>query len=211
MHWLYHTIRSLLVSWGYWAVLAGLMGESAGVPVPGETTLMFASFLAHRHTGLHLYLVILVGSAAAVAGDNIGFLLGRRFGQTLLRWMEKLFHLSDEDIAAAKDEVRRHGGRTVFFARYIFGLRTIAGPLAGMLGMEWKRFLLFNCLGAASWVTAISVSGYLFANEFNSLLSYMETGSWIISGGLFAFGYFTWRHKKKKFKERKRQEGQRAA
>ncbi len=211
MHWVYHAIRHFLVSWGYWAVLLGLLGESAGVPVPGETTLMFASFLAHKHTSLHLYLVILVGIAAAVLGDNIGFLLGRRFGTTLLRWMKKLFRLSDEDVAAAKDLIRRLGGRTVFFARYIFGLRTIAGPLAGILGMEWERFLLFNFLGAASWVTAVSVSGYLFAKEFNSLLNYIETGSWIVSGGLFAFGYFTWRHKKKKFKEKQQQDNQQAA
>lgn len=177
MHWLYHVIRHFLVTWGYWAVLVGLLGESAGIPVPGETTLMFASFLAHKNTGLHLYWIIPIDIGAAVFGDNLGYLLGRKFGNTLLRWTKKIGHLSDDDVAAAKDLIRRRGGATVFAARYILGLRMIAGPLAGMLGMEWKRFLLFNFLGAASWVTAVSCLGYLFANEFDTLLSYIETAS----------------------------------
>jgi membrane protein DedA with SNARE-associated domain len=211
VHWIYHIVRHFLVFWGYWAVLLGLLGESAGLPVPGESTLMFASFLAHKNTGLHLYFIIPVGVAAATGGDNIGFFLGRRFGETLLRWAKKIFRLSDEDIAAAKDLIRRRGATTIFFARFIFGLRTIAGPLAGMLGMEWRRFVLFNCLGAVSWVTAVSLAGYLFANEFNTLLSYIETVSWIIAGGLLAFGYFMWRHKKKKFKQRQQRDQEKAA
>ncbi len=211
VHWVYHTVRHILVAWGYWAVLLALLGESAGFPLPGETTLMFASFLAHKHTDLHLYFVIPVGIAAAIGGDNVGYWLGHRFGKTLIRWAKKIFHLSDEDIGAAKDLIRRRGGRTIFFARYIFGLRTIAGPLAGMLGMEWKRFVLFNFLGAASWVASISLAGYLFANEFDTLLSYIETASWIIAGGLFALGYFMWRHKKKKFKEKQHRDEPQAA
>ncbi len=211
MHWVYHVVRHVLVSWGYWAVLLALLGENAGLPLPGETTLMFASFLAHKNTSLHLVFVILVGVAAATGGDNLGYLLGRKFGKTLIRWTRKIFHLDEEDIGAAKDLIRRRGGTTIFFARYIFGLRTIAGPLAGMLGMDWKRFVFFNVLGAASWVTAVSLTGYLFANEFDTLLSYIETASWIIAGALFAFGYFMWRHKKKKFKQKQQRDETQAA
>lgn len=213
MHWIYHTVRQMLVSWGYWAVVLGLLGENVGLPLPGETVLMFASFLAHKSTGLHLYWIIPIGTAAATLGDNLGFLLGRRYGQTLLRWTRKIFHLSDEDVGAAKDLVRRRGSTTIFFARYIFGLRTIAGPLAGMLGMEWKRFVLFNFLGAASWVCAVSFLGYLFADEFDTLLSYFEKAGWIFAGGLLGFGYLMWRHKKKEFKQREAKEahGQRDA
>ena len=205
MHWLYHTIRYFLVHWGYWAVIVGLMAESAGVPIPGETTLMFASFLAHKNTGLHLVWIIVLGTAAAVVGDNLGFYLGYKFGKTFIRWMKKLFHMDDTDIKAAKDLIKRHGGITVFFARFIFGLRTIAGPLAGTLGMEWKRFLLFNVAGAAVWVTAMACTGFAFASQFETLLGYFETASWIIAGGLFALGYFLWRHQKHKFKERQEQ------
>jgi membrane-associated protein len=213
MHWLYHIIRHALVHWGYWAVFAGLLGENAGIPVPGETVLMFVSFLAHKSTGLKLVWVILVGVGAAVTGDNLGFLLGRKLGPRLIRWMKTIFHLDDEDIGAAKDQFRRHGPATVFWARYIFGLRTVAGPLAGVLGMEWKKFLLFNLLGAVTWVTAISLLGFAFANEFQTLLGYFEKISWAMAGGLFVMSYLIWRHQKKNFEERqhRRRQDQKAA
>ncbi len=201
MHWLYHMIRHALVHYGYWAVLGSLLGEDAGLPVPGETTLMFASFLAHKTHHLSLLWVIVLGTVAAIMGDNLGFLLGRKLGPRLIRWIKKIFHLDDTDVSAGKDLIRRRGGTTVFFARFIFGLRTVAGPLAGVLGMEWKRFVLFNALGAALWVTVMSLVGYAFADEFDTLLSYFETASWIIAGGMFALGYFLWRHHKNNFKK----------
>ncbi len=211
MHWLYHIIRHTLTHWGYWAILAALLGENAGLPVPGETTLMFASFLSHKDTGLRLLWVIVVGTAAAIGGDNLGFLLGRKLGRRLIRWMKKLFHLDDDDIGAARDMFRRHGAATVFWARYIFGLRTIAGPLAGVLGMEWKEFLLFNALGAVTWVTAMALAGYAFANEFNTLLDYFEKLSWAMAAGLFALGYWLWHRQKKRFEQRQRNRPRRIA
>jgi membrane-associated protein len=204
MHWLDHIIRHALLHWGYWAVLGALLGENAGIPLPGETALMLASFLAHKSNQLQLVWVLVTGTGAAIIGDNIGFLLGRKLGSRPIRWMKKIFHLDEEDIGAAKDQIRRHGGFTVFFARYIFGLRTVAGPLAGVLGMEWKRFVLFNALGAVTWVTAIGLTGYAFANEFSSLIDYFEKGSWVLAAGLFTLGYVLWRRQKKKFKEHQR-------
>ncbi len=213
MHWLYHFIRHTLLHYGYWAVLAGLLAENMGVPVPGETVLMFASFLAQKASALSLAGVILVGSAAAITGDNLGFLLGRKLGPRLIGWMKKLFRLDDDDIGAAKQQIRRHGGATVFWARYIFGLRTVAGPLAGVLGMEWKKFFLFNALGGVAWVSTIAVIGYEFANEFQSLLDYFEKLSWAMAAGLFIVGYLVWRRKKKHYKQRKhsRQSPEKAA
>jgi membrane protein DedA with SNARE-associated domain len=205
MHWVYHVVRHALINWGYWAVVAGLLAENGGLPVPGETTLMFASFLAHKTHQLQLLWIIFAGIAAATAGDNIGFFLGRKLGSRLIVWMKKLFHMDDEDVGAAKQLIKRHGGRTVLFARFIFGLRTIAGPLAGMLDMDWKRFAVFNALGAAIWVTCMALVGYEFASEFQSLLSYFETASWAIAGGLFGIGYFLWRRHKKHYKQEQEQ------
>jgi membrane-associated protein len=116
--------------------------------------------------------------------------------------MKKLFHMDDEDVGAAKDQVRRHGAATIFWARYIFGLRTIAGPLAGVLGMPWKKFVMFNALGAATWVTTMAMLGYAFADHFNTLLDYFEKLSWVLAAGLFVFGYLLWRRQKKRYKER---------
>ena len=203
MHWLYHIVRELLTSWGYWAVLLGLLGENAGLPLPGETVLMFASFLSHKHTGLAIQWVILTGIGAAVTGDNAGYLLGRHFGKTLIRWAKKMLRLDDADIQAARDLLKRHGNRTIFFSRFIFGLRTIAGALAGSLGMEWKAVWKFNFLGAATWVCVMAWTGYAFANEFQTLLGYIEKASWAIAGGLLLIGYLLWRRQKHKFKERR--------
>lgn len=182
------------------ALAAGLLGESAGLPMPGETVLMYASFLAHKTRELNLLLVIAVGVAAAILGDNIGFFVGRHFGPVLLNWLKRKFHM-EEDIATATDLIHRHGPATVFWARYIFGLRTIAGPVAGALNMEWKRFLLFNALGAVSWVTCISAMTYAIANHFQSLAGFIEKVSWGISGAVFVVGYMLWRHNKKKMRQ----------
>lgn len=200
MSWFVHIVRYALLRWGYLALAVGLLGESAGLPLPGETTLMLASFLSQKTTHLSLFPLILIGSVAAILGDNLGFLLGRWLGPKLLRWFKDSIH-KGEDVAVATDQIRHHGGATVFWARYIFGLRTIAGPVAGALGMEWKRFLFFNALGGVSWVSVMALIGYLFGNEFHSLFDYIEKASWAISGGIFAIGYFIWRRKKKRFHE----------
>lgn len=201
MHWIYHTIRAVLISWGYWTILAGLLGEDAGLPVPGETVLMFASFLAHKHTHLALQWIIVTGTGAAILGDNIGYFLGRQFGPTFLRWAKKLFRRKSEDIQAAKDLLRRHGGRTIFFSRFIFGLRTLAGPLAGSLDMDWKVFVKFNALGAATWVSLVATAGFVFADEFETLLGYMEKGSWAMAAGLFLAGYWIWHRQKRHYED----------
>lgn len=198
-----HFVRSVLDQWGYIALAGALLGESAGLPLPGETILVFASFLSHKGTSLRIYWVILVGIAAAVLGDNAGFLIGRHFGPRLLRWLRKTFHM-EEDIAVAQDQIRRHGAATVFWARYIFILRTITGPVAGALGMDWKEFFLFNVLGAASWVTAVAFTGYLFANQFQTLMGFLEKLSWVIAGGVFCIGFFLYRRKKKALREEKK-------
>ena len=200
MNWLYHTIRHALLHWGYLAVVGCLLAENAGLPLPGETTLMFASFLAHKSSQLQIGWVITAGISAAVIGDNLGFLLGRWTGPRLLRWMKRKFNMED-DIVTAQQQIRRHGPATVFWARYIFGLRTMVGPVAGALQMEWKGFLLYNVLGAITWVTAICVSGYMFAQEFRTLLGFFEKASWIIGVGVFAIGYILWRREKKRVRE----------
>lgn len=203
MHWIENIVRHALTHYGYWAILGALLGENAGLPLPGETTLAFAAFLAHKTRALQLVWVIVTGFGAAVAGDNLGFWLGRKLGNRLIRGIKKVFHMDDADIGAAKDQIRRHGAATVFWARFIFGLRTIAGPLAGVLGMEWKKFLKWNSLGAAVWVTSMAFVGYAFANQFATLLDYFEKASWVIAGGLFAIGYWIWRHQKKTYQARK--------
>lgn len=172
-----------------------------GLPLPGESLLMFASFLSRKVSGLHIQWVILLGITAAVMGDNLGYFLGHHFGQTIIRWARKLLRLDEEDLRAARNLITRHGGRTIFFSRFIFGLRTIAGPLAGSLGMKWKRFAVYNLLGAGAWVAIMSFMGFVFANEFQTLLGYIEKASWAIAAGWFVVGYLIWRRQKHKYRD----------
>jgi len=196
MGWFNQTISHLLSTWGYWAVSIGLLGENAGLPLPGETVLMLASFEAHKRSGLHIQWVILVGIATATIGDNVGFFLGRHYGEPLIRWAKRHLPIDDEDVSTGRGLIRHHGATAVFFARFIFGLRTIFGPVAGSLGMDWKKFLKWNILGAAAWVCAIRFIGYSLANEFKNLLGYLEKASFGIAGALFLTGYLIWRHYK---------------
>jgi membrane-associated protein len=199
MHWMFDLITRALIHWGYWAVLTGLLAESMGFPVPGETVLLFASFLSHKSNHLQLVWIIVIGILAAIAGDNLGFLLGRWWGPSLLRWLANTFNMK-QDIAAARDQIQRHGPVTIFWARFVIVFRTIAGPVAGMLGMEWKKFLLFNALGGAAWVTAVALVGYEFANKFHSLMEYFEKVSWILEVAVFTLGWWLWHRQTKKFR-----------
>jgi membrane protein DedA with SNARE-associated domain len=207
MHWIAHIVQVALVNWGYLALAVGLIGEDAGLPLPGETVLMFASFLSHKNNHLSLTVIILVGICAAVIGDNCGFWAGRRLGPRLLNCFRDKLKLK-EDVAVAEDLIRRHGAATVFWARYIFGLRAVAGAVAGALGMKWKRFLLFNTLGACTWVTFIAIVGFAFASEFKNFIGYFEKASWAMAGGIFAVGYILWRREKEEYREQHAQENE---
>jgi membrane protein DedA with SNARE-associated domain len=145
---------------GYLALAALVGAESGGLPVPGETALITASVLAQRGR-LELVLVIAVAAGAAIAGDNVGFLLGRRLGRSLLERPGRLHARRMALLERADGLFARHGAKTVFFGRWIAGLRIWAAWLAGTAHMRWPRFLLWNALGGIAWATTVGVAGYL--------------------------------------------------
>ncbi|HEU5450570.1 MAG TPA: DedA family protein [Terriglobales bacterium] len=198
MHWIVETVKHYLLAWGYWAVILGLLVEDAGFPLPGETLLIFASFLAFKNHQLQLWLIILSGTAAATLGDNLGYWIGRKGGRPLLKRWKHLLHVNDEDIAAGEDLLHRRGDITIFFARFIWGMRMLAGPLAGVLRMEWRRFALFNFLGACVWVSAIAGAGYAFGSQFESLEHFFKKADIAIMVGVAVLGIYLWRRHKKK-------------
>ncbi|HET9741622.1 MAG TPA: DedA family protein [Terriglobales bacterium] len=204
MHWIIDTVRHFLVSWGYWAIVLGLLGEDAGVPLPGETLLIFASFLAYKHHELQLPWIIVAGIGAATIGDNIGYWIGHKGGRPLLDKWKRFLHVNKDDIAAGEDLLKHKGARTIFFARFIWGMRMLAGPLAGTLKMNWRKFALFNFLGAAVWVTFISLIGYAFASQFSSLLSFFKKADIAIMVAVAVIGYYFWHRHKKRQKRKKR-------
>ena len=168
-HSILDLLRNAVVHYGYWAVGAALLLENAGVPVPGETVLLLASFLAYSEHDLRLPWIILVGTIAATLGDNLGFALGYYGGRPLLQRYQAFFRIRHTTVARGEELFARYGALTIFFARFVFGMRIIAGPLAGVLRMSWRKFSLFNFLGAGVWVTVISGVGYLFGQHWDRL------------------------------------------
>ncbi len=162
-------LRNAVVHYGYWAVGASLLAENAGVPVPGETILLIACFLSFSEHDLRLPWIVLVAIIAATLGDNLGFAAGYYGGRPLLMRYRALFKIQDKTLQRGEGLFARYGAVTIFFARFVFGMRIIAGPMAGVLRMPWRKFMVFNFLGAALWVTVISGAGYLFGQHWERL------------------------------------------
>jgi membrane-associated protein len=192
-HDIFEYLRNFIVQYGYWAVALALLCENAGIPVPGETTLLLASFLAYSEHRLHLGWIIVVGTCAATLGDNLGYVLGHYGGRPLFERYQHISRISKDALGRGERLFERYGSFTVFFARFIFGLRIFAGPLAGVLRMQWRSFLVFNLMGAALWVTVISCAGYFFGKHWDALESVVGRVNLLVGVMVVALVVFFWR------------------
>jgi membrane protein DedA with SNARE-associated domain len=154
--------------YGAAAVTVILTLESIGFPLPGESLLIFASILAARGE-ISLPLLMLSSWAGAVIGDNIGYLLGRRFGRGIILRFGARLGINAERIGKIEEVFARYGVVTVAFARFLNVLRQLNGVVAGMLRMDWKRFLFFNVLGGALWVLTWSFAGFYLGKHVSNL------------------------------------------
>src|SRR5450755_424673 len=170
MHWL----REFVADYGYWAVALALLCESAGIPVPGEVTLLFASFLAYSEHRLQLGWIIAVATLAGTVGGSLGYAVGEYGGRPLLERYQSALRIPPATLKRGEELFARYGAAAIFVARFIFGMRVLAGPLAGVLRMRWRTYLLFNCLGAGVWATFIAGAGYLFGQHWRNLLRVMQ-------------------------------------
>jgi membrane protein DedA with SNARE-associated domain len=154
---------------GYPLLFMLVGAESAGALVPGETALIVAAALAAQGQ-LSLPLVIAVAAGAAILGDNIGYLIGRRGLRRLIdrpgRWAAGRRRLVE------RGEVffARRGPSAVFFGRWLPGLRVVTSWLAGADRMPWRRFLLWNALGGIAWATTIGALAYLLGQSASGSL-----------------------------------------
>jgi membrane protein DedA with SNARE-associated domain len=193
---------------GYWAVFFGVMLENAGVPVPGETILLFAAFLAWQGDFELPYVIVLAILGASI-GDNIGFAIGRAGGRRLLeRYTSKSKHIHRR-LEQAERFFHAHGAWTVFIARFVTGLRVFAGPLAGALGMRWPRFLFYNFSGAVVWSIGISLVGYFFGSQWPLLLKILKRFNLGILVVVALVLYVAWKRHQKHHAEREAEEAAR--
>ncbi|HVA74237.1 MAG TPA: DedA family protein [Acidimicrobiales bacterium] len=150
----------LVSSYGYWAVFVLVGLESIGIPLPGETILIVASTLAGKYHHLSVWGIFAAASAGAIIGDNIGFWVGDKGGYRLLRRFGKYIHLDEGKLKVGRYIFDRHGGKVVFFGRFVSVLRTYAAFLAGTNKMRWRAFLVFNAAGGILWSGIYSFAAY---------------------------------------------------
>jgi membrane protein DedA with SNARE-associated domain len=169
---------SVSSSLGY--LLPAIIGlESMGIPSPGETALVLAAVLASQGK-LHIWLVILIGVASAIAGDNAGYFLGRRFGRELLARPGPMWQHRLRAIRAGDRFFDRHGPRAVFVARWIALVRFAAAWLAGINRMPFRLFFFWNALGAITWAITYGLVGYYAGEAGAGVLARFG-----IAGGIF--------------------------
>lgn len=167
---------SLLAAYGYWALLLLVAAESMGIPLPGETMLVVASVYAGTTHRLHIALVVLAAAAGAILGDNLGFLVGREGGSRLLRRFGRYVRLNEEKLRLGQYLFERHGGKVIFFGRFLPVLRIWAAFLAGANRMRWRRFLAFNAAGGSVWATVMGLGAYALGDGASQLGSSVGLG-----------------------------------
>jgi membrane protein DedA with SNARE-associated domain len=179
-------LSHFITTYGYWAVLAVVALESIGVPVPGETTLIVAAVYAGTTAELNILFVIAAAAAGGIVGDNIGFCLGRKFGYPLLLRYGRYIGFTDKRIKLGQYLFQRHGGKVVFFGRFVAVLRALAALLAGANCMSWPRFLMFNAAGAILWATVYGLAAYYLGEEVHRVSGPVGTAA--VALALIAIG-----------------------
>jgi membrane protein DedA with SNARE-associated domain len=180
------TLRNALGTLGYPAVALFIMIESSGIPFPGETMLLLASFYAAVDHQLQIPLVIACASLGAIIGDNLGYTIGRTGGYTLVRRFGRYVFLKEEHLRRAERFFQKHGDKTVFFGRFIAVLRAWAAFLAGVNHMRWSAFLIYNAAGGVLWAIVYGCLGFfagrVFHDNFGAVERLAGTISWVGAG-----------------------------
>jgi membrane protein DedA with SNARE-associated domain len=145
------TVKPYLDHYGYWALFGAILLENFGLPVPGETLLIASALLASQGK-MHIVPLLVTACIAAITGDNIGYAIGRFGGRRLVFRYGRYVLITEERLQKAEGFFRRYGGVVVAVARFLAGLRQLNGIVAGTVKMRWRRFLVYNMLGAALWV-----------------------------------------------------------
>ena len=176
-------ISNLIASYGYWAVFLLVAVESLGIPLPGETALITAGIYAGHTHRLSPWLIFVVAAAGAIIGDNIGYWIGDKGGYRLaLRYGPKV-RLDERKLKIARYLFDTHGGKVVFFGRFISVLRTYAAFLAGTNKMRWRWFVVANASGGIVWAGIYTLAAYLAGNALQRVSGAI---SWALLGAAAA-------------------------
>lgn len=181
-----------LQSWGYWALfLLTFLETSAllGLLVPGETVVVVAGFLAAQGI-LDLGDALGIAAAGALAGDNTGYLLGRYFGDAVMRYAQRVF-LPEEHLLRARLFIDQYGGKTIFFGRFVGWFRSFGPLVAGIAKLSYPRFLFFDLYGAVLWAATFTLLGYFAGSSWEIVKTYLGRAG-IAIAALLALALFAW-------------------
>src|SRR6266487_3883913 len=189
--------QHFLATYGYWAVLVFIAIESTGIPFPGESMLILAAIYAGTTHNLSIPWVIIAAAAGAILGDNLGFWVGREGGYRLLRRYGHYIRLDERKLKLGQYLFMKHGGKVVFFGRFVAVLRAWAAFLAGTNRMRWPGFLLFNALGGIVWATLFGLGGYLLGKNIDRLVGPVGTVTIVLAAMIIiATLIFVWRNER---------------
>jgi membrane protein DedA with SNARE-associated domain len=175
------------------AVIVAL--ESMGVPVPGETGLVTAAVFAGTTHRLNIWFVILAAAVGAIAGGSVGYSVGRTLGHRFLIKHGPKLHMDARRIKLGQFLFKRHGGKVIFFGRFVAVLRALASILAGVNYMEPRRFFFFNTVGAVTWALAFGLGAYSLGEELERLRRPAAVGLSVLAVAAVAGGFwFVRRH-----------------
>jgi membrane protein DedA with SNARE-associated domain len=178
------SLEHFIRAYGVAAVMTIVALEALGLPLPGETLLIFAAVLAGRGD-MSLPALLIFAWVGSMLGDNIGYWIGRKLGRAAVSRYGAWIGLTAARFDAVEAMFARYGAVTVAFARFVNVLRQLNGVVAGTLGMAWRRFLVFNALGAALWV-ALWVLGTFYLGEHMSTIVLLAHRGGIVAGVLAA-------------------------
>ena len=192
----------LIQAYGLWILFAGVMLVCMGVPVPGEALLISAALYAGSTQRLTITSVVIVAAIAATAGGMIGYLIGRSIGLPLLVRYGGHVGLDERRLKVGQYLFLRHGGKIVFFGRFVDILRMFAGLLAGVNRMNWPHFLLMNALGAICWALLLGGGAYRLGVQMKRVAGPVGLLLLILTVGLVASSIIFFRHHEKELEER---------
>jgi len=162
-----HHLHGYLATYGYFAILVIVGMESAGIPMPGETVLVAAAILAGEGK-LQLWGVVGAAAAGAIIGDNCGYWVGREFGFRIAYRYGRYVNLDERRLKLGQYLFLKHGGKIVFFGRFVAVLRAFAAFLAGVNRFNWERFFFFNAAGGVVWATIFGAGGFWLGRAFEA-------------------------------------------
>jgi membrane protein DedA with SNARE-associated domain len=162
-------LDDLVATYGYAIVFAIVAAESVGIPVPGETTLSLAAIYAGATHRLEIAGVVVAAALGAIVGDNVGYVLGRVGGYRVLRRYGHHLRVNERRLKIGRYLFDRHGGKVIFFGRFVSILRTYTAFLAGSMKMVWRRFLVFNTLAVLVWALVVGLAFYYFGSVLQAL------------------------------------------